>query len=878
MDLKPEEAVIRGFSNGVAILGERIQANKWGAIFRTVRTLFSARPTFAEDVYSDRGVGHAVSLFLEKVVGYRFYYPYNEREMKHTDTDFTTWTHVPDVSTVQVSESLSLAEAPAYLYRDGVQAVPAIKSDLEHGVPPGYLYFRWGCSEQMAVNHIYNVIPRDFPNRPELFAKGEDGQPMYDRRQGCPKCFAEPEHFEIYIEQVKYMDRTGKKSYSARKGGRRVAEPHRVLVGPSDATWVDHDPRAQKWYQPERHPVGSQSDLYFNFIAKLAQRVNEEWPGRKVSAMAQNNYAEAPSDRVELPDNVNVFACISKRSSLMNAQEAYEEYNNQFIDDWHRKLDGDRRRLALWDYPSRPTKWTAIPVYAPHVIQRWYKRNRDKMAGTYVGGSHSYPISVPMSILWMRLLWNPDMDIEAFYREFCSKMFGPGAEDMHEVIMRSAERYETVQWAERAGVSSIHGGAAHGEVFPERVVRDIKKRFFNAWEKAKAAEDPVFAQRIEILYNEGGDHGMDAFFKASRAYHRRNLARVPDELATTVFHETFEEGPDVTQETAFEGKGSLKLKGNGGKVRRSFNVALEPNKKYTISAAMKMVGEFKNRKRNVLVGLFNRTADGTHSLARLHVHTNNDGEWHEDATTFVTGDEIGRIIFFVRNNNSTGTVHLDELKLVTRKPLTATRVDEDGVNVDGQLNEAIWEKARKYSLLEGVNPLNLRPQRNWWTNEFRVLFSEEALYVGVQVSGEGDVKARASEPKDIYDDDHISLIIDEGRGETPEGELPDVGDMKIPYAEKVLAEAKGRLYLSVNPDGVTDPAWLQASTAQEHSRMFSAEMRVPFDKIGIDPAEQDTLFIDVRRWVGPRPHLADPPIRFVFAGNRERKIELTLEK
>lgn len=873
-DLEPEEARVRGFDKGLVIFGERVQANRHGAIFRTVRSIWNPRKTFDVDIYADRGVGHAVSIFLEKIVGCRFYYPYCERS--HDNTEFSTWTYIPDRNRLEVPQSLSIVEAPVYLYRDGMIPIPTIEAPLKHGVPVGYLAFRWGCSEQLAVNHIYNVIRGDFPNRPELFAKHEDGEPMYDRRQGCPKCFAEPDLVDIYIEQVRYMDRTGKKNYSARKGGRRLAEPHRVLVGPSDATWVDCDPRSQKWYQPERNPVGSQSDLYFNFIAKLAKRVNEEWPGREVAAMAQNNYAEAPSERVELPDNVDVLTCISKRSSLMNAQKVYENYNTQFVDDWHRKLDTDRKRLALWDYPGRPQRWTAIPVWAPRVIQGWYRRNRDKMAGTFLNGGSGYPIALPIRVVWMRLLWNPDIDIEVFYQEFCSKMFGPASGDMFKVIMQCVERYETTQWAERAGVSSVHRGAAHSKIFPEHVVREIKRRFLNAWKQAGASDNPAYANRIKILYNEGGEYGMDAFFKASEKYHRNQLSPV-DECTTTIFHRTFESGPDVTRETTFRGKGSLKLQGNGKSLRRPFELMLEPNRKYTLSAAMKRVGDFSKKKGDVQVALLNK-AEKMHHLAHLHIHTKHDDEWHEDKATFMTGDKIGRIVFFVANSHSSGTVYLDELKLVTRTPLTAARVDGEAVNLDGQLNETVWKKTETYNLLEGANPLNLKPPRTWWKNDFRILFSEEALYVGIQVSGEGDMIAKASHAQDIYDDDHVSVIIDAGSGRTREPDLPDVADMKTPYAEKVLAEAKGRQYLSVNPNGVTDPTWLQVATDQTNPRMFTAEIKVPFEKVGIDPAKQNTFFIDVRRWVGPRPSLADPPKRFAFAGNEERRMKIALPR
>ena len=103
---------------------------------------------------------------------------------------------------------------------------------------------------------------------------------------------------------------------------------------------------------------------------------------------------------------------------------------------------------------------------------------------------------------------------------------------------------------------------------------------------------------------------------------------------------------------------------------------------------MKMLGAFKNRQANVLVAIFNVTEKKWHNLTRLHVRTQSDDKWHTEAVSFLTADESGRIVFFLRNNHFTATVYLDNLKIVTRKRVTATRVAEAAVNLDGKLDEA----------------------------------------------------------------------------------------------------------------------------------------------------------------------------------------------
>ena len=224
---------------------------------------------------------------------------------------------------------------------------------------------------ELSVNHIYNLHKEHYPNRDDLFAKGPDGKPMYNRKQGCPPVYSHPEYFKIYMEQVRHFDKTGKKNYVHGKGGRMISTPTRIMIGPHDAPWIDYDPRSKKWIDLKRGIVGSQSDLLMQFAVQVAEAAKKENKGRRVTVMVQNNYAAAPSDKIKIPDNIDIISCISRRATMLNAQNVYRKYNEKFIDDWYHVLNHDRKRFALWDYVGRPQRWTPIPCYSPNVIQRF---------------------------------------------------------------------------------------------------------------------------------------------------------------------------------------------------------------------------------------------------------------------------------------------------------------------------------------------------------------------------------------------------------------------------------------------------------------------------------------------------------------------------
>ena len=120
----------------------------------------------------------------------------------------------------------------------------------------------------------------------------------------------------------------------------------------------------------------------------------------------------------------------------------------------------------------------------------------------------------------MRLMWDADLDVDAFYKEFFDKMFGPVAKEMYDIFKLCTKRYETVQWTKKLGHSAIDDNSTFTKIYTKKIADKIKKDFMAIRKKIKKEKNPIYAKRVEFVYNENGKDGFHAFFEAMDNYHK----------------------------------------------------------------------------------------------------------------------------------------------------------------------------------------------------------------------------------------------------------------------------------------------------------------------------------------------------------------------
>ena len=414
---KPEGILIIDFPRGVAILGEvaPVGANNW-----------------EQEV--DRGTLHAVYAFLEQFLDLRGYVSDESQ-----DEDFGLY--LPHSPTLTLVSPIEFIDAPAYAMRPGGGYVP-------HPRQGSAFLFRGG--------HTHRGWDKRYANsHPEYFALKEDGT-----RDLQYLCYTEPGVLERELDHIEEF-------YSQGQWEFHWVSPNALYV---PALPDDH------WTgcQGERClALGSASNLWFDYVRRLALAVQKRWPGKRIATHAYQSYRSPPD--FPLPENVDVMVSIELSTAVSKEPEVYE-HNLELLNDWHDALGQDARRLYVWEYHDWPAAWTHAPIMYPHALQRWLRAARELMSGEYiVGGGNTPQESHFMFGVWFKLLWNPDLDVDAYLAQYCRHFFDPAALPMEELYHLLIDRYEQTEWPGLTDDGAQSPALIYGQTYPPEVIDQIEQ-------------------------------------------------------------------------------------------------------------------------------------------------------------------------------------------------------------------------------------------------------------------------------------------------------------------------------------------------------------------------------------------------------------------
>lgn len=423
----------------------------------------------------NEGLAWGIADFLERLVGVRWYWPlaHHGRSVIKTDT-------------LRV-EPVHYTDAPAYRMRVGWP--PA-----HRGTPFGtlrahelYQRLRSGNSwpHQIAVHwprvsEWYEVYGE---SRPEIFAIRSDGS----RNRGM-FCYGDPATVETFVQNIALHykgDADGHKTSFIR--GRTIS------VSPPDQAVQCRCADCQALLEPSQaSQFATASRLMADFTRRLAEKVEKRWPEMTVLYQPYSNYTLAP-DIADMPDNVEVQLCGMPGLAMYKEPEVWAEFQGN-IDRWAALTTG---KVQTWDYPCWPTDRTRAPYQYPGVLQKFYRHNRDKLVGSFLNGTIDTDEWVSQHItmyLWMKLLWDPEIDVDAVMKAFSERMFADAADPVHDILTILTERWEQADWP---------GGAFDPKVmythsYPKPVIERIRSLLAEA--KQRVAGDALASQRFEYFH------------------------------------------------------------------------------------------------------------------------------------------------------------------------------------------------------------------------------------------------------------------------------------------------------------------------------------------------------------------------------------------
>ncbi len=485
--------IVKSMVDGPAIvLGDCEEAARLGLVGEQLPPEGFAIKTAKDRVYivgnnmgrDANGLQWGVNDFLERFVGVRWYHP------PATEGGPQIGLSIPKTESLIVPP-VWIEDAPVFRMR--VLWPPMSNPWNGSGIKLGQLhsFLRAGNSWPISLRvhqpnwSRYEELKK---NRPDVYQLQKTG-----KRQFEVLCYGSPQTLETYLEGIQnYLD---KKTplYTPISGKAITVSPYDVEL----ACYCEH---CRKLWDKNGGQYGTASRVMATFVEKLAREVKRRWPeeGFTIIYLPYLNYTTAPAG-IHFPGNVEVQ--LAGMPGMASYKEpAIREAEQANIDRW---VAATGRPIQNWHYCVWPAHKTKAAYQYPHVIKKFYQANRDKTVGTFINGTTNHWPRQHISLYcWLKLLWNPDFDVDAAIDEYCRRMFGPAASTMRELVRLQTDSWEQSRWPQ--GRFSPKG--IYEVSFPPETVQQIKQLFAQAQSEAKG--NSLVTARLAYY-----KPALDAFFK-----------------------------------------------------------------------------------------------------------------------------------------------------------------------------------------------------------------------------------------------------------------------------------------------------------------------------------------------------------------------------
>ncbi|MEA1951996.1 MAG: DUF4838 domain-containing protein [Planctomycetota bacterium] len=256
-------------------------------------------------------------------------------------------------------------------------------------------------------------------------------------------------------------------------------------------SYLDHSVKTEHIHESWRKHIrkgGSAWDrashLMGLFVQQLAEQVAQRWPDKRVVYLPYWHYLMCPD--LTFPDNLEVEVALTTTDGMPGMTERRKrQMNERNIRAWHEKAGG---KITLWNYMH--TVRTAGPAQFPYLIQEFHRKHRPLIAGSFVNGvgeTKEWATLAPSAYVYMKVLWNPDVDVTAILDEWCRRQFGAAGDTTRELLQMMINRWEKTRWT--VPLSQSRGLSGDGKIFsetwPPHVVRRMKELVAKAMDQLK---------------------------------------------------------------------------------------------------------------------------------------------------------------------------------------------------------------------------------------------------------------------------------------------------------------------------------------------------------------------------------------------------------
>ncbi len=165
--------------------------------------------------------------------------------------------------------------------------------------------------------------------------------------------------------------------------------------------------------------------------------------------------------------------------------------------DWSRQV---KDKIQSWEYHHRTIDYPGVYIQYPHLVKDYYQKNREVLIGSFLngGGIADWTAAAPTHYLTMKVLWNPDLDVDAAWDVMCERQFGKAAGTARELLRLAADRWENAPWSieKQGGMDDM--GYLEPSIYRETWPDDVVARMNALWQKGREElkSDPAALQRF----------------------------------------------------------------------------------------------------------------------------------------------------------------------------------------------------------------------------------------------------------------------------------------------------------------------------------------------------------------------------------------------
>lgn len=319
----------------------------------------------------------------------------------------------------------------------------------------------------------YDAHPEWFPLR----ANGERYRPQGEKDHSWQPCFAS-------ASSVKHAADCAREAWAANPGLDSFS------YGCNDGQgWCECDgcKAMDRPLTPWEGFEGTYSCRYYSWLNQVAKELEKTHPQNLVGCLAYSTYI-LPPEPIGLHRNIIPYYT-SNRADYY--EPAFRRQDQELLEWWGRVAT----QMGIYDYAYG--MGFAIPRLYNHLFQdaiRHAVRNRVK--GFYAEVHPNWGLDGPKLYVMSRILWNPEVDIEALTADWNRRLFREAWEPMDAYFRRCERAWREQQTGRGHWAYRLAGDPRQFEVFPPEVIAECTAHLDAA---ATLAESNLVRDRIRFF-------------------------------------------------------------------------------------------------------------------------------------------------------------------------------------------------------------------------------------------------------------------------------------------------------------------------------------------------------------------------------------------